>query len=303
VSKDRNSLGAWRKAAPHIGAPAITRNLEFWIPEDLTLRRTSLKFRGVSAMDKGFVSRIAMVLLGIIVLFLISVGIITSLFPDQRQVIVSAASRINLDSTATSIINYAINYALLGFALINYRAILSFVRQTVKRTDAQIVGDWHVSRYIKKNNKSEIFTERWRIGRDWRTSRYTVQIYEDWKGDWKSSGRVMYNERDRLNILLDGTNHHQQSSVCFQVNIPRHNDSRILGLGVGDDSQYVLSARVYLAARKRLDDARIRKVIDGATNKLRTDGANGPLFQLPVDIISKVFEDNPLPKKARSSRN
>jgi len=32
-------LGARRKAAPHIGAPAITRHLGFWIPDKLTLER------------------------------------------------------------------------------------------------------------------------------------------------------------------------------------------------------------------------------------------------------------------------
>ena len=32
-------LGARRKAAPHIGTPAITRHLGFWIPDGLTLNR------------------------------------------------------------------------------------------------------------------------------------------------------------------------------------------------------------------------------------------------------------------------
>jgi hypothetical protein len=35
-------LGARRKAAPHIGTPAITRHLGFWIPDGLTLKRAHL---------------------------------------------------------------------------------------------------------------------------------------------------------------------------------------------------------------------------------------------------------------------
>jgi hypothetical protein len=163
----------------------------------------------------------------------------------------------------------------------------------VRPTDAQVIGDWHVSRYLKKNNKTEIITERWCIRRAW-SSQYEVKIY-DWDGNWKSSGRVMYNERDRLNILLYGANHRQQSLICFQMNIPEHNDSRILGLGVGDDNQYVLSTRVYLASRTVLDDVCIEKIINAATDKLRTTAKNGRLFQLSTGIISKVFDDNPLP--------
>jgi hypothetical protein len=251
-------------------------------------------------MDKGVLSRIAIVLVGIMIFSSILGGTFHYLSLEQRQAIFNVASFGSIAAIVTGVISSAV-FTLL---ILNFRIVGSFVRQTIEPADHQITGDWYVSRYLKENNKSEVCTDKWYIGRGW-SGGYNVKIpYADDDGwDWELSGRILYNERDRLNILLDGANHRQQSLISFQMNIPRTNDTRILGLGVGDDCQYVLSTRVYLASRHRLDDNHIKKVIDNATDKLRTNGANSPLSQLPTDIISTVFQDNFPPEISEASNN
>jgi hypothetical protein len=248
-------------------------------------------------MDRGYVSRLAAVL-GVVLFIVASVVIAARWFPSGSQSVIDALNHPDFGSIVTIMTDHVLAYVLIGFAVVNYHAILRFVSRTIRPTDAQIVGKWYVARYFKKNNSCQVINEEWYIRRDW-SSRYNVKIRDFWKGDWKY-GRLAYNERDRFNILLIGANHQQQSLVCFQTNIAQGHDTRVLGLGVGDDSQYILSARVYLASRSKLPGAYIRKIIDDATAQFQARNGNCPLLQLPTDVISKVFDDNPLPDLTES---
>lgn len=251
-------------------------------------------------MGGSIAFRILIVLVAILVVLVGSIEAINHFSPNLQLDTIGILSHFNIDAIIADLIDHEITYVLIALAALNYRGLLRFVRRTIKPTDAQIAGDWYVSRYVKKNNLSEIITERWRIQRDW-YSKYNIKTFAFWNGSWTVEGQLVYNERDRFNILLNGTNHKQQSLICFQASIPRDHDTRLLGLGVGDDSQYVLSARVYFASRDRLPDDYIKKVVDEATAQFHASDKSNPLLQLPTEIISNVFEKHRLPEISEES--
>lgn len=175
---------------------------------------------------------------------------------------------------------------LIAIALLNYRGIIQFIRRRIKPTDGQIIGTWYVSRYLKKNTDVSILTEKWRIVRDL-SSRYRVIMCDEHAG--KYGGIVEYNERERLNINITGVDHNQHGFVSFQLTIPRIDDSRMFGLGVGEDANYFLSARIYLASRIRYEDAYVRQLLDEAHGVLLSTGTACPLIQLPPERITAVL--------------
>ena len=203
-------------------------------------------------------------------------------------------SSIDYNELLKALIDHILLVTIFGVAAFNYKRISIFVQKYIKPTDAQTTGKWYVSRYVKKNGTLEIITEKWLIKRNITRSSYCVTTHEKAIYGWNTSGELIYNERDRFNILLNGSDHKQQSLICFQSNIPRNANSRILGIGVGDDSQYVLSARVYFASRIRLPDEHVQSVIDDATAKLSAPN-NNQMFQLPTNVISEVLGRHPIP--------
>ncbi len=189
---------------------------------------------------------------------------------------------------------------LVSVVALNYRAILRFLQRRLKPTDGQIVGTWFVSRFIKKNTQLSVLTEEWIIVRSL-GGRYVVRMHFDAKVYMTFSGLVQYNERDRLNILINGVDHHQQSLVCFQTNIPRADDSRMLGLGVGDDSNYFLTTRVYLASRVRYGDDYVSDILNEASAAVLTGTGAGPMLQLTPDVIAATLGKHPLPATGAST--
>jgi hypothetical protein len=197
-----------------------------------------------------------------------------------------------LNLVPQGILDHIAAVVLLSLISFNYRAILRFLRESLKPTDGQIVGNWFVSRFIVKHGAHSILTERWKIARGL-SSRYIVIMYQDAKKYMNFSGIVAYNERDRLNLLISGLDHHQQSLVCFETNIPRSDDSRMLGLGVGDDYNYFLTTRIYFASRTQYSNAYIEHILLEATSALRSDHSATPLLRLNPEVIANVLGKYP----------
>jgi hypothetical protein len=192
--------------------------------------------------------------------------------------------------------------AAVRLIVFNFRAIRQLLRSGVEETDAQIIGKWYVYRYGKKHGTLSLMglNDEWHIRRTLGRT-YAVRIDRP-PNTIKITGRVVYKERDRLNILVTGSDHKQQSLISFHLTIPTIKedgayDSRLLGISVGDDSDYVLSARVYFACKAKLPKAYVESVIEAATDYLRT--GQGTLLQMPASAISEIFKSNPLPHECR----
>lgn len=248
-------------------------------------------------MERGTIYRLSAAIVGIafltgsLVLFLhfYAPGALANFYGTIRSLDLTHLMKAYLDKVILA--------AITAVFIANYRAVIGFVRRTTRPTDEQVIGRWYVYRYARKNDESTMLADEWNISRTL-ASRYKVTIsgHQRYYG-YHTHGELVYHERDRFNILLRGRDHQQQSLICFQANIPRSDDSRTLGLGVGDDAQYVLSARVYLASRRRFVDSYAAKLIDDATAKLRTLDTECPLLQLPVTVISGVLA-HPIPPDA-----
>ena len=184
--------------------------------------------------------------------------------------------------------------AAVAFFLFNIRSVLDFLRLSLARTDALIIGDWHVYCYTKTQGEVMLLRDLWTIGRTL-SRQYAVSIMSLNK-DRKLAheGSLVCNERDRFSILLEGADHKEQSLVCFVPRIPAGRDSRTLGLGVGDDADYFLSARVYLASRRDLPEEGVRAVLDDASRSIR-NGSQEQLIQLSPSLISEIMLRNPMP--------
>jgi hypothetical protein len=203
----------------------------------------------------------------------------------------------------TDIVKQLIILAILGVVTINFRATRQLLRRGIEKTDAQIIGKWHVYRYGSKHGVLSLLglNEVWEIRRAI-TRNYAVRIYTP-RNEVRTTGRVVYKERDRLNILMTGIDHKQQSLISFPLTIPFHNDddgtddSRLLGIGVGDDSDHVLTSRVYIASKVKLPEYHVKSVIGAATNYLRIGQSN--LLQMPANAISEIFKSNPLPSECK----
>jgi hypothetical protein len=153
---------------------------------------------------------------------------------------------------------------------------------------------------MKKHDKVSLLTNRWRISRGiiTRGFNYKMVVRDGKKTPVYSAtaGSLVYNERDRFNILIAGNDHRQQSLVCFQSSIRNADDTRLLGIGAGDDHQYVLSVRIYMASRELYPDEYIKGILDDASEKLRTYGGDCKLLQLPPHIISEILANHPVPQ-------
>ena len=193
--------------------------------------------------------------------------------------------------------------AAVRFLAFDFRAICQLLRSSIEATDAQIIGKWYVYRYGNKHGTLSLMglDEAWKIRRTL-TRTYAVRIDMP-PNEVKITGKIVYKERDRLNILMTGIDHKQQSLISFPLTIPFLKgddgtyDSRLLGIGVGDDSDYVLSTRVYLASKVKLPKDYAESVIEAATSYLRT--SQGNLLQMPASAISEIFKSKPLPPECK----
>lgn len=191
-----------------------------------------------------------------------------------------------------------VSHILAGFAvafvLFNYNAVLAFVRRSLTSTDALVIGPWYVYRYTKTLGKPMLLKDLWTVRRNF-SRRYVVDIipYRNTRRN-AYKGRVIYNERDRFDILLEGTDHKEQSLICFKTRIPTSGDTRMLGLAVGDDADYVLSSRIYMASRKDLPLEYVHAVLDDATEAMKTDSKD-QLIQLTTKLSLEAFARNTLP--------
>jgi hypothetical protein len=210
-----------------------------------------------------------------------------------RQVVVSIPS----GGRSGNVVDNIIATVVVSFIVLNYRAIWRFLRRTVRPTDQQIVGEWWVYRFVKKYGRTRLAVDRWIIERDL-YSNYNVRM-ERLRGEAATysttRGRLVYNERDRFNILVTGINHQQQSLVSFESSIPRDKESGILGLGLGDDAEYNLSLRVYLAYRYEIPEQHARDVLEYASELLNTANEDAKFVQLTRHMVSRVFEKYPPP--------
>jgi hypothetical protein len=192
--------------------------------------------------------------------------------------------------------------AISGIVTFNFRVIRKLLRPSIEKIDSQIIGKWHVYRYGSKRGVLSLLglNEVWEIRRT-PVRTYSVRI-DTPPNEVKITGRIVYKERDRLNILLTGIDHKQQSLISFPLTILSLNDdgtydSRLLGIGVGDDSDHVLTSRVYFASKSKLPEDYVKVVIGAATSYLRNGQSN--LLQMPASAISEIFKSNPLPPECR----
>jgi hypothetical protein len=185
--------------------------------------------------------------------------------------------------------------ALIGF---QFRAISNLLRRVTERTDEQIVGKWYVYRYGNKHGTEYWMSAEWEIFRSLTTGTYLIAQSRGQR-HITIHGQVICKERDRFNILITGLNHKQQSFVSLQLTIPSNHDPRMLGVGVGDDADYQLSARVYLVSRIPVDEELAKAIIDDGTGTLRA--SQNKLLQLPITTIGEVFRRHPIPEGAAHS--
>ncbi len=241
-------------------------------------------------MERNFIYRLL-----IVMAVIISVSVIVLIF----SFVISKSDNnfltylYNLPYSLKGAVDNIISVIAITIALYNYRVILNFIRRSIKATDKQIISKWYVSRHIKKNNKIDVLTDVWHIRRSI-SGKYEVYMY-NYENDYVKKGELVYNERDRFNILLIGSDHKQQSLVCFQTNIPKKSDTRLLGLGVGDDSQYFLTTRVYLASRVKFPIEYINAVLLDASKSMLYCANETPMVQLPPHLISEVLGRHPIP--------
>jgi hypothetical protein len=242
---------------------------------------------------------------------LLAIGLtLTDLPTIVRSALLGYLTPEHLSKISDQILTSLIVLLIIAILTYQFRAVRRLLRLSLERTDEQIVGDWYIYRAGKKNGNLKLLglDEKWRIRRTF-AGVYNVRIVMSDKGN-EITGTVMYKERDRLNILLTGVNHKQQSLVSFQLSIPSSTtdashsedtlvDSRMLGIGVGDDSDYVLTARVYLASKSRLPKDHVETLLDAATKQLRSN--EGRLLQLSSTEITRIFKDSPMPFEAQTN--
>ncbi len=189
-------------------------------------------------------------------------------------------------------ISHLLALAFVAFVGSQFRAISNLLKRVTENTDEQIVGKWYIYRYGNKYCSQYWMASEWDIFRSITTGRYLIAQQ---RGTQQITvrGEIVYKERDRFNVLLTGRNHKQQSLVSFQLTIPSNRDPRMIGLGVGDDADYQLSTRVYLASRVPVPRDLAAAVIDDATSLLRS--CKSDLLQLPITAIAEIFFRHPLP--------
>lgn len=214
------------------------------------------------------------------------------------NVITLAESGFSSKDFSIRVVTEILALAFVGLLGSQYRLIVGLLRHAIEVTDEQIIGRWYVYRYGQKHHIQYWIKGEWNITRSRLRGTYKVAQTRHNSGV-RIDGEVVYKERDRLNILLTGINHKQQSLVSFQTTIPSNYDRRMLGVGVGDDADYFLGSRVYLASRVSLSDELARAIIDDATGALRACG-NG-LLQLPMTKIAEIFSRYPVPESEMQS--
>lgn len=187
---------------------------------------------------------------------------------------------------------------IAGIITTNSRAIIGLLRRTLQRTDEQITKQWYIHRWSMKHGRLEWVVNVWNIRRSLLTRKYLVSQY-DGSTDTEIRGEIVYKERDRLNMQITGINHRQQSLIAFQTTIPAHGDKRMLGIGVGDSADYLLTCRIYLASRAAIQDDVAKELVKVATNKLR--GTTDDLLQLSIVDIAEIFKAPPEEEPAKQS--
>lgn len=225
------------------------------------------------------------------------------LTPAQLHDVLVSAAKLTAQAYAfwtqvlQSLVVRVIVSAVALWAAFSLRTIFRFVRRLVQRTDELIAGRWYVYRYTRAGGEYVWLHDEWRIIRSL-SRRYVVRMSPAVREtSRRSSGEVLYNERDRLNILYNGFDHKEQSLISFSPRIPVMGDSRMLGLGVGDDGDYVLSTRVYLASRRPLPEEHAKAVIEEAGRSIAGHDL-GKVLQLPSSVILSVLAKHPMPKLA-----
>jgi hypothetical protein len=226
-------------------------------------------------------------------------ALLAGIEPLAVVTIANLVDAIDLKSRTSGVFDAVAGATFVAFVATNYRAILKFARRCIKSTHSHIVRKWYVYRYLKKNNDFIFRGETWEIYRAL-DRRYKVKIQDETLGHTRKAGSVLYTERGRLTIELMGSDHDQESTVAFFCTIPTDGDTRMLGIGIGDDSQLTLSTRVYLACGDKLDEDYARAILDEASGRLRSDEPVSPLMQLSTPLVSDVLSNHPLPSRQRS---
>jgi len=234
-------------------------------------------------------------------------AIIVTLYFKENIFSIMQSELIGLKSKIESAFLSILYNIIAAFALwiigINLNAIGAFLRRSIIPTDNLIIGKWYVYRFTVTHGSPELISDEWQIRRNL-SRRYVVDVQpiKAFRHNRKSVGELIYNERDRFSILYKGRQHKEQSLICFTPRIPLYDDSRILGLGVGDDADYVLSCRPYLACRERLDDDHAKEILVDAVDTIRSNTST-PLVQFPAHLMHDVLNRHPLPNAGVAQSN
>lgn len=189
--------------------------------------------------------------------------------------------------------------AIFAFLFVtNVRAVVLFFKRTIDKKDNLIVGDWYIYRYTISRGKPTLILDTWTIRRTPFSKTYVVDVMASTGSNRpsKSLGKLVYNERDRFSILFEGVDHKEQSLISFSPRIPVSIDTRILGLGLGDDADYMLSARPYLACRTQLSIETAEKILGDAIEALRHE-VERPTVRFSPEVMDKIFLSNPMPNE------
>jgi hypothetical protein len=234
---------------------------------------------------------------GVIAALALFIAIIAATYPPAISMEGRLIHWIVMDSRAIphDVITRLLGTIIAGFLTVNSRAIIGLLRRTLQRTDKQITDQWHIYRWSMKHGRLEWVHSVWNIRRSLLTRKYVISQYGG-PANTKIRGGVVYNERDRLNMEITGINHKQRSLIAFQTTIPAHGDKRMLGIGVGDSADYILTCRIYLGSRAEIQDDVAKALVSAATNKLRQ--APTDLLQLSIVDIAEVFKTPPDEKPA-----
>jgi len=185
--------------------------------------------------------------------------------------------------------------------IFNINAVGRFLRRSIAPTDELIIGPWNVYRYTKSQGKNELLYDVWTIRRNFARQYVVVIETKNSRRNQTYVGTLEYNERDRFSVKLTGVNHKQQSFISFSPRISINDDTRTIGFGVGDDADYVLSARIYVASREPLHDSHVEKLIDDVTKTIAS-GTDGKLIQLSSHNITEVLLRHPWPETKTSGK-
>lgn len=245
-------------------------------------------------MERGTVIRLALVILALAIVASVITAICSTSIGNELIMHFSSWSREYVEPLYGGITEHIIAAFGLAFISFQYRSILSFLRRSIQSTDELIIGTWNIYRYTKSQGEIVLLTDVWTIRRNL-SRKYAVSMRSSAKNKISAyMGWIIYNERDRFSVLLEGFNHKEQSLISFSPRIPVSGDTRTLGLGLGDDADYILSSRIYLASRTALPHEHVKEILNDASACIRK--GDEQLIQLPSHVISEIFVRHPLPK-------